>query len=95
MLRNPEVVGFFVFGDRGPIEFELFTTVRDWRISWGKEIADLTELAKLRWERNWTVDRIAQHLGVSYDSVNMRLRGLKRKNGCYRRLDARTRRLVK
>jgi hypothetical protein len=63
-------------GDHGPIEFELNTVVREYRISWEKTIADLTELAKLRWERKWTEARIAEHLGVSYNSVHMRLRGL-------------------
>jgi len=78
-------------GEGGPIEFELLTLTRDYGISWGKEFANLTELAKLRWGRKWTVERIARHLNVSYDSINMRLRRLKRKDGCYQRLDPKTR----
>ena len=31
-------------GDHGPIEFELNTVVREYRISWEKALADLTEL---------------------------------------------------
>jgi len=83
------------FGEGGPIEFELLTMARDYRVSWGKEFADLTELAKLRWGRKWTIDRIAVHLDMSYDSVNMRLRRLKRKNGCYQVLDSKTKRLIR
>ena len=82
-------------GEGGPIEFELNTVVREYRISWEKALADLTELAKLRWERRWTEARIARHFGVSYNSVHMRLRGLKERNGCYERLSPALKRLVR
>jgi hypothetical protein len=81
-------------GDRGPIEFELSTVVREYRTSWEKTLADLTELAKLRWEHKWTEAKIAEHLNLTYDSVHMRLRGLKDRNGCYDRLSASVKRLV-
>jgi hypothetical protein len=85
--------GFF-YGEGGPIEFELSTVVREYRISWEKTLADLTELAKLRWGSNWTEARIAEHLGLSYDSVHMRLRGLMQRNGCYGQLSPSVQKLV-
>jgi hypothetical protein len=81
-------------GDRGPIEFELNTVVREYRISWEKTLADLSELAKLRWGRKWTEARIAGHLEVSFDSVHMRLRGLMDRNGCYGQLSPAVKKLV-
>jgi hypothetical protein len=81
-------------GARGPIVFELNTAVRESRISWGKALADLTELAKLRWERKWTVAGIAEHQGVSFHSAKMRLRRLRKKNGCYDRLSSAAKRCI-
>lgn len=52
--------------------------VRDYRISWDKYSEISAELARLRWEKKWTVKKIAVHMGLSYDSVNMRLRRLAR-----------------
>jgi hypothetical protein len=83
------------YGDHGPIVFELSTVVREYRISWERALADLSELAKLRWGRKWTEQRIADHLAVTYDSVHMRLRGLKKQNGCYDRLSPAVKRLVR
>ncbi len=75
---DPSFEERFEFGERGPIEFELNTMVREYRISWDKDSEISAELARLRWEKKWTVKRIAEHMGVSYDSANMRLRRLAR-----------------
>ena len=61
------------YGDRGTIECELLILVREYRISWARDNRISAELAKLRWERKWTLQRIADHMGMSYASVHMRL----------------------
>ncbi len=65
-------------GDHGTIDGELLTAVREYKISWDKDDEISAELAKLRWEKKWIVKKIAEHLDLSYDSVNMRLRRLAR-----------------
>lgn len=54
--------------------------VREYEIPWKKQ--------------SYEVARIAKHLGVSYDSVHMRLRELKDRNGCYSQLSVAAKRLV-
>lgn len=63
-------------GEGGPIVCELLTVIREYRISWDKDNEISAELARLRWEKKWTVKKIAGHMGLSYDSANMRLRRL-------------------
>ncbi|OQW46988.1 MAG: hypothetical protein A4S09_16215 [Proteobacteria bacterium SG_bin7] len=50
--------------------------VRDYRISWEKNSEITAELARLRWEKKWTVKEIAAHLGLSYDAAKKRLQRL-------------------
>lgn len=44
-------------GDRGPIDCELLTVVREYRISWDRDSEISAELARLRWEKK--MDRSA------------------------------------
>ncbi len=68
-------------GDRGPVVYELLTVVRDYRISWDKDSEISAELARLRWEKKWTVKKIADHMGLSYNSAHMRLKRLAKRQG--------------
>ncbi|OQW53304.1 MAG: hypothetical protein A4S09_07890 [Proteobacteria bacterium SG_bin7] len=73
------------YGDRGSVVYEPLTMVRDYRISWEENSKISAELARLRWEKRWAVKKIADHMGLSYDSAKKRLQRLNKARAAVRR----------
>lgn len=61
----------------GPVVSQTYT------ISWERNyhILDLSELARLRFNENWTISKLAHHLGVGTSCLKERLRSLRKRLG--------------
>lgn len=54
------------------------TISQAYKLTWEREYLDLTELARLRWVKEWKIERLADYFGVSRTAVKERLRSLER-----------------
>ena len=76
----PPVNGSFVVqkwvGDG--LVFEPITMVREAPIHWKDVNLDLGELARLRWEEDWTCKELTAHFGFGRSKINKELRKLQK-----------------
>ena len=64
-------------GGHSPILVEPTVAVKTYAAQWFRPEIDLNELAKLRWDKGWSLRRIAAHLEVPKTTIIKRLNHLK------------------
>lgn len=52
-----------------------------YKLAWEREYLDLTELARLRWDEEWKIERLADYFEVSRTAFKERLRSIKKNPG--------------
>jgi len=49
-----------------------------YKLAWEREYLDLSELARLRWNEGWKIERLGDYFAVSRTAIKERLRALEK-----------------
>ena len=63
------------------VEPDSLTVTETYKVQWRQPKTDLCALAKLRWIEKWSVNRLAEHLGKSPETIQMYLCRMRKPGG--------------